>query len=207
MSLYESWLVITTLCVRILDMQKHESAFTLIELMITLAVAAVVLTLGVPSFGRIVEQNQLATNVNLLVQSMTLARSEAVKRNKRTVLCDSSDATACGTSGAFEQGWIVFVDEDGDGGFDSTSEELIYVQGALSENISISANLSTGANNISYQTKGRANRTGNFIICKNNDVTKSRVVVVTMTGRTRLTELTNNGTPEDAEGDAITACI
>jgi len=91
-------------------MQKHVSAFTLIELMLTLAVAAVVLTLGVPSFGRIVENNQLATNVNFLVQSMTMARSEAVKRNKRVSICDSADATNCG-GGNYEQGWIVFVDE------------------------------------------------------------------------------------------------
>lgn len=186
-------------------MQKHESAFTLIELMVTIAVAAVVLTLGVPGFGRIVERNQLATNVNVLVSSMTLARSEAVKRNKRVKICDSSDAVNCG-SGDYEQGWIVFVDENNDGDLDSPAEELIYVQSALATNFSIDPNLSAGANDISYLAKGRANRNGNFIICKNNDVTKARVIVLDMSGRARLTELTSNGAPEDSSGVAITAC-
>lgn len=186
-------------------MQKHESAFTLIELMIAIAVAAIVLTLGVPSFERVIERNQLAANVNVLVSSLTLARSEAVKRNKSVKICDSSDAVNCG-SGSYEQGWIVFVDENNDGDLDSPAEELIQVQSALPSNFSIDPNLSTGANNISYLTKGRANRSGNFIICKNNDITKARVIVIDMNGRTRLTDLTANGTPEDASGVAITAC-
>ena len=173
--------------------------------MITLAVAAVVLTLGVPSFERVVDRNQLATTVNLLVQSMTLARSEAIKRNQRVKICDSTDALNCG-SGNYENGWIVFVDENDDGDVDSPDEELIYVQSSLPNNFTVSANLSTGANNISYLTKGRSNRDGNFIICKNNDVTKARVIILNMTGRTRLTKLTSNGTPEDAGGSAITAC-
>ncbi len=186
-------------------MQKHESAFTLIELMITIAVVAVVLTLGVPSFGRLIEQNQLATNVNALVSSMTFARSEAVKRNKPVKLCDSSDAVNCG-SGNYEQGWIVFVDENNDGNLDSPAEELIFVQSAFPANFSIDPNLSTGANDISYLAKGRANRNGNFIICKDNDVTKARVIILDMNGRTRLTDIASNGVPEDANGSAITTC-
>lgn len=186
-------------------MQKHESAFTLIELMITIAVAAVVLTIGVPGFGKIIERNQLATNVNSLVSSITFARSEAVKRNKPVKICDSSDAVNCG-SGNYENGWIVFVDENNDGDLDAPAEELIYVQSALSTNLTIDSNLSTGANDISYMSKGRANRSGNFIICKNNDITKARVIILDMNGRTRLTDLTSNGTPEDAGGNAITSC-
>lgn len=186
-------------------MQKHESAFTLIELMITIAVAAVVLTIGVPGFGRIIERNQLATNVNSLVSSMTFARSEAVKRNKPVKICDSSDAVNCG-SGNYEQGWMVFVDENNDGDLDAPTEELIYVQSAMPTNFTIDSNLSAGANGISYMSKGRANRNGNFIICKNNDVTKARVIVLHQSGRTRLTDLTADGTPVDAAGNAITSC-
>jgi len=70
----------------------------------------------------------------------------------------------------------------------------------------MNANLSTGANNLSYLTKGRANRNGSFIICKNNDVTKARVVVLDMNGRARLTKLTPSGAPEDSSGSVITSC-
>ena len=186
-------------------MQKHESAFTLIELLITITVAAVVLTIGVPGFERVIERNQLATNVNTLVSSMNFARSEAIKRNKRVKICDSTDSVNCGL-GNYSQGWMIFIDENDDDDLDAATDELIFVQGAFPNNISIDPNLSTGANDISYLTGGRANRNGNFIICKNNDVSKARVIVIDMNGRARLTDLTPNGTPEDASGTAITTC-
>ena len=68
-------------CSHVMDMQKHESAFTLIELMIAIAVAAVVLTLGVPGFGRVIERNQLTAHINELVSTLRFARSEAIRRN------------------------------------------------------------------------------------------------------------------------------
>ncbi len=63
--------------------------FTIVELMLTLAVAAVILSLGVPSFQGLVERNQLTSGINQFVSSLT--RSEAVKRNQRVSLCSSSD--------------------------------------------------------------------------------------------------------------------
>lgn len=65
--------------------------FTIVELMLTLAVAAVILSLGVPSFQGLVERNQLTSGINQFVSSLTLTRSEAVKRNQRVSLCSSSD--------------------------------------------------------------------------------------------------------------------
>ena len=103
-------------------MQKHESAFTLIELMIAIAVAAVVLTLGVPGFGRVIERNQLSTNINGLVSTLHFARSEAIRRNKNITVCHSNDGSSCSGVG-YEDGWIIFHDNNGDGEYADAGEE------------------------------------------------------------------------------------
>jgi len=183
----------------------HLSGFTLIELIIAIAVAAIVLSLGVPSFERVIERNQLSTNINKLVSTLNLARSEAIKRNQRVKICDSSDGATCG-AGNYELGWIVFVDENNNGVLDNPNEELIQVYETLPSNFTINPNLTLGANDVSYQTNGRANRDGNFILCKNNDVTKGKVIILDMSGRARVTDYAPDGTPFDASGNPITSC-
>ena len=105
-------------------MLKHESAFTLIELMITIAVAAVVLTLGVPGFGRVIERNQLSAHINEMVSTLHFARSEAIRRNKAITVCHSNDGSTCGGVG-YEDGWLMFFDDNNDGDYSDTGEELL----------------------------------------------------------------------------------
>ncbi len=84
----------------------RDCGFTLVELMVTLVVAIVLLTIAVPSFRQITISNQLTTAANEVVLAVNTARMEAIKRNASTQLCsdtaanNASDAlgTACGTS-------------------------------------------------------------------------------------------------------------
>jgi len=179
-------------------MLKHESAFTLVELMITIAVAAVVLTLGVPSFGRIIEQNQLSAYTNQLVSSLNFARSEAVRRNKSIKICHSNNATACNGTG-YENGWIIFIDDDGDNVLDAT-EELIRV------NESLPTNYTFNMDSFSFTGKGRADGQGTFVLCKGGDLTKARAVIIGPGGRTRLAPLNSSGIPEQVIGTPIASC-
>ena len=88
-------------------MKKHRG-FTLIELMVTLAVAGILLAVGVPSFINVIVGNRLATQSNELVSAFHWARSEAVKRNQPIRLCRAADAgaTDCAGAGLWEH-WIV----------------------------------------------------------------------------------------------------
>ncbi len=79
--------------------------FTLVELLVTVAVLAVVLTLGLPALQRTLERNRVTSDANRLVSALHLARSEAVKRGEPVLVCSSSDGQACG--GGWAQGWIV----------------------------------------------------------------------------------------------------
>ena len=87
---------------------RPASGFTLVELMVTLAVAAILLTLAIPSFTSVINGNRLTTTANELVGSLQLARTEAIRRNARVQVCRSSDGTSCAGAGRWER-WITLV--------------------------------------------------------------------------------------------------
>ncbi len=89
-------------------MRRYQVGFTLIELMVTLAVAAVLVGMAAPSFNTMMQNNRAATLGDEVAGAMNLARSEAVKRGARVSICASSNGTGC--TGNWNQGFIVFVD-------------------------------------------------------------------------------------------------
>jgi type IV fimbrial biogenesis protein FimT len=84
------------------------SGFTLVELMVTIAVVAVLLAIAVPSFNNATLGGKLSSYANNFVASAHLARSEAIKRNAAVTLCVSTNGTSC-AAGGWEQGWIVLA--------------------------------------------------------------------------------------------------
>lgn len=82
--------------------------FSLLELMMTLTVAAILFGVGVPSFIDTIRSNRAATNINELSTAFAIARSEAIRRGANITVCRSSDNATCGASWA--DGWIAFVD-------------------------------------------------------------------------------------------------
>ena len=92
---------------------KKNSGFTLLELLITLAIVAILLTVGVPSLRSMMQGNQLVASTNELLSALHVARSEAIKSNSRVTICESSNGTSCTTTGDWKDGWIVFIDADG----------------------------------------------------------------------------------------------
>ena len=89
--------------------------FTLLELMFVLAAAAILLSVGLPSYQSVMRNARLNVSVNDVVASMQLARSEAVKRRGPVVICTSGGGDACDPNADWHQGWIVWSDDDADG--------------------------------------------------------------------------------------------
>lgn len=89
-------------------MRKNQAAFTIIELMVTLAVMAIVLAIAIPSFTAQIQNNRVKALTEDLVTSINFARMEALKRGKRVSVCASVNGTACG--GEWTDGWITFID-------------------------------------------------------------------------------------------------
>lgn len=95
-----------------MDMESKQSGLTLIELMVTMAVAITLMGVGVPLFSSMVDSNRATTQANALSSALYLARSEAVKTGNRATVCPKEDASpaslACGDSGDWVNGWMVY---------------------------------------------------------------------------------------------------
>lgn len=78
--------------------------FTLIELVITVSIAAIVLAAAIPSFREIIQNNRITAQANELVTAFNLARSEAIKRGVRARACASTNGTGCAMGGGWQQG-------------------------------------------------------------------------------------------------------
>jgi type IV fimbrial biogenesis protein FimT len=88
--------------------------FTLLELLVTLAVTAVLVAMAVPAFTTLVLDSRLTTAVNRVVHGIHVARQEAIKSGADVVLCRSPTGRQCTHSGGWEAGLIVFVNRDRD---------------------------------------------------------------------------------------------
>ena len=126
------------------DKPEVQSGFSLPELLVTLAVAAILLLIAVPSFRDAIHRNQVSSASNALLAGLAYARTEAINRSQLVSMCPSSDGANCTPGGqAFESGWIIYT----------------YPAGAASANKAYSAGLiklqSLGARaGVSIQSKG-----------------------------------------------------
>jgi len=110
--------------------EDRQGGFTLIELMFTVVVMAVLLGIGIPNFRDFIRNSRMSAEANDLLSGINLTRSEAVKRRAPVVLCSGS-AAACVATGDFSDGWVVFVDTDADGLIDVGTEDVLREHPAM----------------------------------------------------------------------------
>lgn len=167
---------------------KTNKGFTLIELMVTLAVAAIILTVAVPSFRSIVQNNRLITQANELITGINLARSEAIKRGQSISICAANAAlTGCSnTATAWNVGWIIFIDSDGGADFDA-GETILRVWEAIDE-----SSLTSNTSLIMYRSTGLTSlaATATFTLkITGCPVTTARQITVLTTGRPNVSSI------------------
>jgi len=179
------------------------AGLTLVELLVVLAVAAILAQIALPNFSEIIQNNRSATQLNDLQTSLTFARSEAIKRNRSVGICKANaSGTACQDSGVnWHAGWLVFEDLDNSGDFDA-GETILSVHGALTENTTLKF---TPAR-VVYTGTGLASQgvNGTYTLCDDRGAGYSKGLIIAAGGRPRLAiDSDANGIPEDASGSDL----
>jgi type IV fimbrial biogenesis protein FimT len=171
-----------------------QSGATLLELMVVLAVSSILLGIGVPSFIGLANSSRLTSATNELVASLHLARSEAIKRNSRTVMCTSATGTSCVASGGWQQGWLVFNDVNNNAVLDA-GEAVILARQAQPAGLLLTGNTHV-SKYISYSPSGAtrlvsgAFQAGTLTLCNESAVPgAARQVIVSSTGRPRTNKV------------------
>jgi type IV fimbrial biogenesis protein FimT len=185
------------------DHVVRNRGFTLIELMVTLGVSALLLSVGIPEFQGLIRDNRLVTQYNQFVSGLNNTRSEAIKRGLDVTICKRNTAgSACNNAGNWEDGWIIFADLDDDGAVDG-NETVLKVHEALDG----SNTLRTGQNRITYDGQGFAvGFADTFRLCDSRGSSNAKGLVISNNGRTRRAIDSNgDGIVEDGSGNAI-AC-
>lgn len=174
---------------------------SLIELLVVLAITAMLATQAVPSLITLVASLQLRSAANTLVQDLSLARSEAIKRNGRVVICKSQSGRACESVAGWGAGWLIFLDLDNDGQL-GPQDLLIRQQAGFAQALVFHANTPV-ANYVSYTPLGTSRyvsggiQAGMFTVCQQSpDATQARDIYLSSTGRTRVVKRDISRCPE-----------
>lgn len=170
----------------------REKGFTLIELMISVALLAILLFIAVPNFSGFVASSRLVASKELLISSISLARSEAIKRGDEIIVCrrdaandECFDVDTTGGNADWSDGWYVFQDENSDGTLDA--DELIKVYSDIADSISIQY---SRGNAFIYDGTGLLNTASSndetFAITDSGDADLGTAIFLRPTGRIRM---------------------
>lgn len=165
--------------------------FTLIEFMIVLVVMGVLITVAIPAYSSMLVNHRLTSQSNGFLATLHFARSEAIKRNSRVVVCKSTTGENCNTSGGWHQGWLVFDDRNNNASRDD-GEALLRRGQALTEGFSMTGN-SPVVSYVSYTPLGLSKKVsgafqaGTITLCQSaTSGGEGRIIVITITGRARV---------------------
>lgn len=164
--------------------------FTLVELLIVLAVGSILLAIAVPGYGFLVNTNRLTAATNSLVSALHYARSESIKRGERVTVCTTSNPDApmpnCDHAAGWHQGWLIFRDAGVRGVMDAQDELLRVEQDILLNNMTVAT--TNFSHYVSYLPNGMSqgpNQLGNgtFRFCLEH---MENSVILSISGRIRL---------------------
>jgi len=179
---------------------KNMHGFTLIELMVVIAIVAVLAALAVPSFQGMIASSNLTTTSNDLIATYARARSDAIRRGKRVTVCMSADTAQCTTVGDWSQGWIMFNDDDHAAAAATveSTNDITAKAAALTNNIVVKAK--SGQPYFSYSADGQAklmnggNGAGTIRVCSKSSAlsndTRTRDIVINFSGRVNVVKQT-----------------
>lgn len=174
----------------------RQAGFTLVELMTTLVVMITLIAAGVPAMQRFSASQNMIAAVNTVASHLHLARSEAIKRGLRAVLCPSLDGAACSKTTQWQRGFIVFADENANRKREADEELLRQFRPGSKESQIL---ITTGNRKwVRYQSTGEApGSTLTMTFCDVSHLVEPKAIIISNTGRPRISTANSKGGPLD----------
>ncbi|MCD9005136.1 GspH/FimT family pseudopilin [Luteimonas sp. XNQY3] len=152
---------------------RHGGGFTLVELMVTVAVIAILSAVAVPAMTGLINRSRISGLTGEVVSALQLARSEAVRRNARVTLCPSADGLTC-TNSVDWAGWIIEARDN------ATGTDQVILAGTAPSNTQVSG----PAGGVVFRPSGLLVSQSQLTVCMptNNPAANQRVVTVALSG-------------------------
>ncbi len=140
---------------------QRPRGFSVSELMVVMAIVAILMTLGAPEYRYIMNSYRMSAEVNGLLGDLQYARAEAIREGQPVTTCVSTNGTACTGGANWAGGWIVFSDPNGNGTLDA-GEPVLRVQATFTGNVPDTFNADNAVTAVSYNREGFATTAAGF---------------------------------------------
>ena len=171
----------------------RQTGFSIHDLIVTSAVASVLTASAVGTVGFVQDARMTAT-VNQLMGDLSLTRSEALKRNTVVALCKSTDGKSCSKDEAWDNGWLIFTDNNKNRDVDA-DETVIRVQQPLDGKLNLRYGETGTYYYLRYNPMGEVWPGATFSFCDSRGAKKAKAIIVFWTGRPRVSDKTSEGKP------------
>jgi type IV fimbrial biogenesis protein FimT len=165
--------------------RKGGTGFTILEMLLVLAISAVLLITGIPALRDYGARQRMSAAIHLLHSHLVLARNEAIRFNAQVVACPGKPDGGCQDDSDWSEGWIVFADLNSDRQYQPL-ESMLRVEPGLDQLVIHS---STGRNTLRFYPNGSApGSNGSITFCDQRGPASARKLVISNTGRIRRDE-------------------
>lgn len=171
--------------------RRSTGGYSLYELVTTLALAALILTIGLPSFGSLVADKRLRAETDALFHAFHLARKASIATRRTVSLCPAPAGTVCVPGTDWSTGWILFVNTDRDDPPQVDAGEAVLATHAVDERVRIVAN----RRGFTLRSTHLRATNGTLVVCDRAARAAARAVVVSYTGRPRVSRENGRGDP------------
>lgn len=175
--------------------RRGHTGFTLLELLISIMLMALLLAIGLPALHNLVLNSRITAATDKFLSALSLARSEAIRRGQQVTMCHSADLKSCDSGNAknWDEGWIIFTDPNADGDIEQNNNEAVLrVVAGINNGVTISsgghfsqyvAYLPSG---MSRSNMGAGN--GSFSFCDERGSDYAKKIILNVTGRPRVAD-------------------
>jgi type IV fimbrial biogenesis protein FimT len=170
-------------------MNRFDSGFTLIELMIGLIIMVILMFIGIPSYQNLITDNNIAAETNALVGDLQYARSNAIKNGLPVSVCAANTSGAppytCSGSSSWSGGWVTYINNPPT---KTVANSVLRVQQPLTSTDGMTSNSTTALSWVSFNYFGFSTIKGSVTVSPQSSSVSSKTVCISVVGKVLLVD-------------------